>query len=59
MTKQECKKAETLLESRVNRTERIGADTEGGLALTAYWNDGSGQRLFYTIDEVREHLETH
>lgn len=50
MTKQEIKKATTLLSSRTDRTET--AIHEGGQCLTAYWLDG-GQRVFYTLDEVR------
>lgn len=59
MTRQETLEAATLLESSADRTETTGADTEGGFALTAYWLDGSGQRLFHTLDEVRDHVESH
>jgi hypothetical protein len=58
MNLQEIAQAETLLQDRVDRNERTGTDTEGGWALTAHWLDG-GQRLFYTIDEVRDHVESH
>lgn len=56
MTKQETTKAIELLRDRTDRTEVVGADTEGGFALTAYWLDGSGQKLFYTLDEVERHV---
>ena len=58
MKQSELKHAEKMLEGRTDRVESIGADTEGGFALTAYWRDG-GQRLFYTIREVEEHVESH
>lgn len=58
MTKQETKQAEKMLADRTDRVEVCGADTEGGLALTAHWIDG-GQKLFYTLDQVRDHIESH
>lgn len=56
MTKQETIKAAEMLRERTDRTEVTGADTEGGFALTAYWADGSGQHLFYTLAEVDDWL---
>jgi hypothetical protein len=51
MTRDEMTKAKELLEEDTDRTEPIGADTEGGWALTAYWRTG-GQRLFCSLAEV-------
>jgi len=58
MTTQEIKTATKLLADRTDRTETIG-DGRGGLNLTAHWRDGSGQRMFVSLDEVREHVATH
>lgn len=56
MTRSEITQAHQLLADRV---ERIDTAIYGdGQCLTAYWIDG-GQRLFYTIDEVREHVAEH
>ncbi|WP_013626616.1 hypothetical protein [Rubinisphaera brasiliensis] len=56
MTKAETKAAATLLADRADRTETVKTDTSW--AVTAYWRDG-GQKLFYSLDAVREHVETH
>jgi len=58
MNASEVKIAEKLLADRCDRTEACGADTVGGWCLTAYWLDG-GQRLFYTMAEVRSHIDEH
>jgi hypothetical protein len=57
MTKQEINQAVKLLEDNIDRYDTIidGA----GQSLTVYWLDGSGQRLFVAIDEVRDHVATH
>ena len=55
MTTREIKQAMKLLADHTDRTETIILDT-GGQALTAHWLDG-GQRLFYTLDAVRLHVE--
>ena len=56
MTKQQIEEARELLADRTDRTETmIDGD---GQCLTAYWTDG-GQRVFYTLDDVKHHIETH
>lgn len=55
MTKQEIKIANSLLADHTDRTEVISAYDGSGLYLTAYWLDG-GQKLFYTLEQVREYL---
>lgn len=55
MTKQEIKIAKSLLAGHTDRIEVIGAEDGSGLYLTAYWL-GGGQKLFYTLDAVREYL---
>lgn len=57
MNKQEIKQAVALLQDRIDRHETI-IDRDGQ-SLTVYWLDGSGQRLFVTLDEVRDHIATH
>lgn len=56
MKMQEIKEATELLADRTDRVEVTGSDTDGGLVLTAYWLDGSGQRLFYSLGEVKDHI---
>lgn len=54
MTRDEIKSAIRLLEPRTDRIET--AICGDGQCLTAHWRDG-GQRLFYTLDGVRDWLE--
>ena len=58
MTKSETEQAAKLLADRTDRVETCGADTEGGWCLTAFWRDG-GCRLFYSLDQVHQHVESH
>lgn len=58
MSTTEIETARKLLQDRVDRLETSALDS-GGICLTAYWRDGSGQTLFYSLDHVREHVETH
>lgn len=54
MTRDELQTAMALLE---HRAERFSTAIYGdGQCLTAHWRDG-GQRLFYSLDEVRGWLE--
>jgi hypothetical protein len=55
MTKSEISKAKALLSDRTQRTETVAVDG-GGWALTAYWTDG-GQKMFYSLDAVRDHIQ--
>ncbi|MEW6249831.1 MAG: hypothetical protein AB1716_04230 [Planctomycetota bacterium] len=54
MTSNEVTQTRELLAAQADRTETIG-DGKGGQYITAYWRDG-GQRLFYSLAAVREHL---
>lgn len=58
MTQQEIKKAKKLLANHVERTE-ISTLDGGGFAITAHWSDGSGQKVFYALDRVVEHIRDH
>lgn len=53
MTLTESYIAEDMLRHRCDRLER-GQIYGSGYYLTAYWNDGSGQRLFYNLRSVAE-----
>lgn len=55
MTTAEIKTAQELLADHTDRTEVIGAEDGSGLYLTAYWL-GGGQKLFYTLDQVRDYI---
>lgn len=52
MNKQEISQAIKLLGDRIDRHETI-IDGDGQ-SLTVYWLDGSGQRMFMTLNEVEE-----
>ena len=57
MTHDEIKKASQLLGSRTDRIET--SVTDNGQCLIAYWLDGSGQKIFYSLDEVEQHIAEH
>jgi hypothetical protein len=50
-----AKQAIKLLQDTTDRTEIMGIDG-GGYCVTAVWLDGFGQRIFYALSEVHEHL---
>ena len=56
MNKSEIAKAKKMLNDRAERFETMICGN--GQCLTAYWIDG-GQKVFYSLDEVREHIESH
>lgn len=60
MTSSEVYTAREILYGRTDRTEETLIDGSDGreAALTAHWLDG-GQKLFYSLDEVRQHVATH
>ena len=58
MNDREIDKAKKLLAGLAYRTEIAGAVISGGLCLAAHLIDG-GQRIFYTLAEVKDHCATH
>lgn len=59
MTKRETDRAERTLRiyGNVDRVDRCGYDGPGGWRLTVHFGDGSGQRRYCTMQEVRDWAE--
>lgn len=62
MNAREIRRATHLLDDLADRFSTILYDPNRygkcrQVALTAHWADGSGQRIFYSIDEVEDHVE--
>lgn len=62
MNAREIRRAKRLLANHADRFDTVlyAADLCGEclkVALTAHWRDGSGQRIFYSFDEVEDLLD--
>lgn len=56
MTTHEINQAKRALQDFADRFETV-SDGKGGNYLTAHWIEG-GQKLFYSLNDVANHLET-